>query len=127
MKNTFNRFLCFVFILGIFAFCGTFISCENLFGAKEKAIQEKAYITITTNLSTNVRTVFPSKFTEDTTGLTWTLTGSINDGAVQELGKWEDGNTEESATTAYNNMISDTSITLNAGTWTFTLTASSRV
>ena len=127
MKNTFNRFLCFVVIFGIFALCGTFTSCENLFGGKAPINYEKAYITITTNLSTNARTVLPSNsFTEDTTGLTWTLTGSLNGGAVQELGKWSDtiGVTEADTTTAYNNMISDTSITLNAGTWTFTLTAS---
>ena len=128
MKNTFNRFLCFVVIFGVFAFCGTFTSCENLFGAKEKTIQEKAYITITTNLSTNARTVLPSEpFSASSKGLTWTLTGSLNGGAVQELRKWSDttGITETGTTTAYNNMISDTPITLNAGTWTFTLTAKS--
>ena len=127
MKNTFNRFLCFVVIFGIFAFSGTFTSCENLFGGKAPINYEKAYITITTNLSTNARTVLPSNsFTTDTTGLTWTLTGSLNGGAVQELGKWSDtiGVTEADTTTAYDKMISDTSITLNAGTWTFTLTAS---
>ena len=127
MKNTFNRFLCFVVIFGIFALCGTFTSCENLFGGKAPINYEKAYITITTNLSTNARTVLPSNsFTTDTTGLTWTLTGSLNGGAVQELGKWSDtiGVTEADTTTAYDKMISDTSITLNAGTWTFTLTAS---
>ncbi len=126
MKNTFNRFLCFVVIFGIFAFSGTFTSCENLFGGKAPINYEKAYITITTNLSTNARTVLPSNsFTEDTTGLTWTLTGSLNGGTEQELGKWSDTPSvaEASTTTAYNNMISDTSITLNAGTWTFTLTA----
>lgn len=127
MKNTFNRFLCFVVIFGIFALCGTFTSCENLFGGKAPINYEKAYITITTNLSTNARTVLPSEpFSASSTGLTWTLTGSLNGGAVQELGKWSDtiGVTEADTTTAYNNMISDTSITLNAGTWTFTLTAS---
>ena len=127
MKNTFNRFLCFVVIFGIFAFCGTFTSCENLFGGKAPIDYEKAYITITTNLSTNARTVLPREpFSDSSKGLTWTLTGSLNGGAVQELGKWSDttGITEASSSTAYNNMISDTSITLNAGTWTFTLTAS---
>ncbi|MBE6351198.1 MAG: hypothetical protein E7062_10715, partial [Spirochaetaceae bacterium] len=126
MKNTFNRFLCFVVIFGVFAFCGTFTSCENLFGAKEKTIQEKAYITITTNLSTNARTVLPSEpFSASSPGLTWTLTGSLNGGTEQQqLKEWNDEITEESTTTAYNNMISDTSITLNAGTWTFTLSAS---
>ena len=127
MKNTFNRFLCFVVIFGVFALCGTFTSCENLFGGKAPINYEKAYITITTNLSTNARTVLPSNsFTEDTTGLTWTLTGSLNGGTEQQLKKWSDitGATEAATTTAYNNMISDTSITLNAGTWTFTLTAS---
>ncbi|MBQ8353268.1 MAG: InlB B-repeat-containing protein [Spirochaetaceae bacterium] len=124
MKNTFNRFLCFVVIFGIFVLCGTFTSCENLFGGKAPINYEKAYITITTNLSTNARTVLPSNsFTEDTTGLTWTLTGSLNGGAVQQLKEWRDI-TEAATTTAYNNMISDTSISLNAGTWTFTLTAS---
>jgi len=125
MKNTFNRFLCFVVIFGIFAFSGTFTSCENLFGGKAPINYEKAYITITTNLSTNARTVLPSNsFTEDTTGLTWTLTGSLNGGTEQQLKEWNDKITEESTTTAYNKMKSDTSITLNAGTWTFTLTAS---
>ncbi|MBQ4555565.1 MAG: hypothetical protein IJA53_10695 [Spirochaetaceae bacterium] len=127
MKNTFNRFLCFVVIFGIFAFCGTFTSCENLFGGKTPINYEKAYITITTNLSTNARTVLPSNsFTKDTTGLTWTLTGIPSGGTEQQLKKWSDitGATEAATTTAYNNMISDTSITLNAGTWTFTLTAS---
>ena len=125
MKNTFNRFLCFVVIFGIFAFSGTFTSCENLFGGKAPINYEKAYITITTNLSTNARTVLPSNsFTEDTTGLTWTLTGSLNGGTEQQLKEWNDEITEESTTTAYNKMKSDTSITLNAGTWTFTLTAS---
>ena len=125
MKNTFNRFLCFVVIFGIFAFCGTFTSCENLFGGKAPINYEKAYITITTNISTNARTVLPSNsFTKDTTGLTWTLTGSLNGGTEQQqLKEWNDEITEESTTTAYNNMISDTSITLHAGTWTFTLTA----
>ena len=127
MKNTFNRFLCFVVIFGVFALCGTFTSCENLFGGKAPINYEKAYITITTNLSTNARTVLPSNsFTEDTKGLTWTLTGSLNGGTEQQLKEWNDitGVTEAETTTAYNNMLSDTSITLNAGTWTFTLTAS---
>lgn len=125
MKNTFNRF--FVVIFGIFALCGTFTSCENLFGGKAPINYEKAYITITTNLSTNARTVLPSEpFSDSSTGLTWTLTGSLNGGTEQQLKEWSDttGITEANTTTAYNNMISDTSITLNAGTWIFTLTAS---
>ena len=124
MKNTFNRFLCFVLIFGIFALCGIFTSCENLFGGKAPINYEKAYIRISTDMK---KSVLPSEpFSASSTGLTWTLTGSLNDGAVQELGKWSDtiGVTEADTTTAYNNMISDTSITLNAGTWTFTLTAS---
>ena len=126
MKNTFNRFLCFVLIFGIFAFCGTFTSCENLFGGKAPINYEKAYITITTNLSTNARTVLPSNsFTKDTTGLTWTLTGIPSGGTEQQqLKEWNDEITGAATTTAYNKMLSDTSITLNAGTWTFTLTAS---
>lgn len=117
MKNTFNRFLCFVLIFGIFALCGIFTSCENLFGGKAPINYEKAYIRISTDMK---KSVLPSEpFSASSTGLTWTLTGSLNGGAVQELGEWNDENT----TTAYNKMISDTSITLNAGTWTFTLTA----
>lgn len=124
MKNTFNRFLCFVLIFGVFAFCGFFTSCENLFGGKTPITYEKAYIRISTDMK---KSVLPSEpFSASSTGLTWTLTGSLNGGAVQELGKWIDtiSVTEASTTTAYNKMINDTSITLNAGTWTFTLTAS---
>ena len=122
MKNTFNRFFCFVVIFGIFALCGTFTSCENLFGGKAPIDYEKAYIRISTDMK---KSVLPSEpFSASSTGLTWTLTGSLNGGAVQELGKWSDSVTEASSTTAYYKMISDTSITLNAGTWTFTLTAS---
>lgn len=122
MKNTLNRF--FVLIFGIFALCGAFTSCENLFGGKAPITYEKAYIRISTDMK---KSVLPSEpFSSLSTGLTWTLTGSLNGGAVQELGKWSDtiGVTEADTTTAYNKMISDTSITLNVGTWTFTLTAS---
>ena len=124
MKNTFNRFFCFVVIFGVFALCGIFTSCENLFGGKTPINYEKAYIRISTDMK---KSVLPSEpFSDSSTGLTWTLTGSLNGGAVQELGKWSDtiGVTEASTTTAYNKMISDTSIILNAGSWTFTLSAS---
>lgn len=122
MKNTFNRFLCFVVIFGIFALCGTFTSCENLFGGKAPINYEKAYIRISTDMK---KSVLPSEpFSASSTGLTWTLTGSLNgETEQQQLKEWNDEITEESTTIAYNNMISDTSITLNAGTWTFTLTA----
>ncbi|MEE0999145.1 MAG: hypothetical protein UIH41_05750 [Treponemataceae bacterium] len=121
MKNTLNRF--FVLIFGIFALCGAFTSCENLFGGKAPITYEKAYIRISTDMK---KSVLPSEpFSSLSTGLTWTLTGIPSGGAVQELGKWSDtiGVTEADTTTAYNKMISDMSITLNVGTWTFTLTA----
>ena len=124
MKNTFNRFLCFVVIFGVFALCGIFTSCENLFGGKTPINYEKAYIRISTDMK---KSVLPSEpFSDSSTGLTWTLTGSLNGGAVQELRKWSDtiSVTEAATTTAYNKMISDTSIILNAGSWTFTLSAS---
>lgn len=115
-----------LFLSSVVLICGIFTSCENLLSVKEEKQTEQSYIRISTNLSSVDRSVLPSdSFKENTTGLTWTLSGSRNGGAVQELGKWSDtiGVTEASTTTAYNKMISDSFIPVDEGTWIFTLTA----
>lgn len=115
-----------LFLSSVVFICGIFTSCENLLSVKEEKQTEQSYIRISTNLSSVDRSVLPSNsFTEYTTGLTWTLSGSHNGGAVQELGKWSDtiGVTEASTTTAYNKMINDSFIPVDEGTWIFTLTA----
>ena len=99
-----------LFLSSVVFICGIFTSCENLLSVKEEKQTEQSYIRISTNLSSVDRSVLPSNYsTKDTTGLTWTLSGSRNGGAVQELGKWSDtiGVTEASTTTAYNKMIND--------------------
>ncbi|MBE6360638.1 MAG: hypothetical protein E7059_04215, partial [Treponema bryantii] len=98
-------------LLGLFIF-----SCKNpLAQSQENQLsKETVKLKISTNLA---RTVLPTQFDEETSGLTWTLTGK-KDGASTStgLGSWSD----EDNTTAYSKMTS-TEISVNVGTWNFTL------
>ncbi|MBR2362343.1 MAG: SUMF1/EgtB/PvdO family nonheme iron enzyme [Spirochaetaceae bacterium] len=66
------------------------------------------------------RAVFPEelKFEEDKE-LTFTLSGSLSGGEVKEIRSW----TAEGDKTAYQVMVADTSLTVEAGQWSFTLQA----
>ena len=90
------------------------VACSNLFGTKI----EKAYIKISAT-TPNMRTVLPSAFTENTTGLTWTLSGTKDNTSVTFENTWSDTNNK----TAYENMTSDTFLIPETGSWTFTLIA----
>jgi len=98
-------------LLGLFIF-----SCKNpLAQSQENQLsKETVKLKISTNLA---RTVLPTQFDEETSGLTWTLTGK-KDGASTStgLGSWSD----EDNTTAYSKMTS-TENSVNVGTWNFTL------
>ena len=96
-------------LLGLFIF-----SCKNpLAQSQENQLsKETVKLKISTNLA---RTVLPTQFNAGTPGLTWTLTG-IKDGTSTDLGTWSD----EDNTTAYSKMTS-TEISVDVGTWNFTL------
>ena len=98
-------------LLGLFIF-----SCKNpLAQSQENQLsKETVKLKISTNLA---RTVLPTQFDAETSGLTWTLTG-IKDGASTstELGSWSD----DYDVFAYSKMTS-TEISVDVGTWNFTL------
>lgn len=114
-----------LFLSSVVFICGIFTSCENLLSVKEEKQTEQSYIRISTNLSSVDRSVLPSNyFTKDTTGLTWTLSGSLNGTAEITIEVWNDeGDTAAITQTAYQKMISDSFIPVDEGTWIFTLTA----
>ena len=115
-----------LFLSSVVFICGIFTSCENLLSVKEEKQTEQCYIRISTNLSSVDRSVLPSdSFKEDTTGLTWTLSGSRNGTAEITIKVWNDENGVTTATTqtAYQKMINDSFIPVDEGTWIFTLTA----
>ncbi len=90
------------------------VACTNLFGTKI----EKAYIKISAT-TPNMRTVLPTKFDENSTGLTWTLSGTKDNTTVTFENTWSDTNDK----TAYQNMTSDTFLIPETESWTFTLIA----
>ena len=103
-------------------------SCKGPLNLKDDLLNaQKAYITISTNLSdSEARTVLPTGFNSESTGLTWTLTGTKEGSSTAISYKWEDekDSSGEVIKSAYNKMTSsDTVIELDVGTWTFTLTA----
>ena len=114
-----------LFLSSVVFICGIFTSCENLLSVKEEKQTEQSYIRISTNLSSVDRSVLPSNyFTKDTTGLTWTLSGSRNGTAEITIKVWNDeGDTAATTQTAYQKMINDSFIPVDEGTWIFTLTA----
>ena len=114
-----------LFLSSVVFICGIFTSCENLLSVKEEKQTEQSYIRISTNLSSVDRSVLPSNyFTKDTTGLTWTLSGSRNGTAEITIKVWNDeGDTAAIIQTAYQKMINDSFIPVDEGTWIFTLTA----
>ncbi|MBP3562698.1 MAG: hypothetical protein J6J67_09390 [Treponema sp.] len=114
-----------LFLSSVVFICGIFTSCENLLSVKEEKQTEQSYIRISTNLSSVDRSVLPSdSFKENTTGLTWTLSGSHNGTAEITIKVWNDeGDTAATTQTAYQKMINDSFIPVDEGTWIFTLTA----
>ena len=114
-----------LFLSSVVFICGIFTSCENLLSVKEEKQTEQSYIRISTNLSSVDRSVLPSdSFKENTTGLTWTLSGSRNGTAEITIKVWNDeGDTATITQTAYQKMINDSFIPVDEGTWIFTLTA----
>lgn len=114
-----------LFLSSVVFICGIFTSCENLLSVKEEKQTEQSYIRISTNLSSVDRSVLPSdSFKENTTGLTWTLSGSLNGTAEITIKVWNDeGDTAAITQTAYQKMIDDSFIPVDEGTWIFTLTA----
>ena len=114
-----------LFLSSVVFICGIFTSCENLLSVKEEKQTEQSYIRISTNLSSVDRSVLPSdSFKENTTGLTWTLSGSRNGTAEITIKVWNDeGVTTAITQTAYQKMINDSFIPVDEGTWIFTLTA----
>ena len=96
-------------LLGLFIF-----SCKNpLAQSQENQLsKETVKLKISTNLA---RTVLPTQFDEETSGLTWKLTGT-KDGTFTDLGTWSD----KDNTTAYSKMTS-TEISVDVGIWNFTL------
>lgn len=115
-----------LFLSSVVFICGIFTSCENLLSVKEEKQTEQSYIRISTNLSSVDRSVLPSdSFKEDTTGLTWTLSGSHNGTTEITIKVWNDenGDTASITQTAYQKMIKDSFIPVDEGTWIFTLTA----
>lgn len=121
-KNYQRLSIFFLMILGMFI-----VSCKNPLNLKHNSKDaKKAYIRISTNLSdSKVRSALPESFydseNEDTkSGLIWELSGEELNGSEYEK-IWEDDSTTNN--TAYKQMLGDTSIELDVGTWTFTLTA----
>lgn len=121
-KNYQRLSIFFLMILGMFI-----VSCKNPLNLKHNSKDaKKAYIRISTNLSdSKVRSALPESFydseKEDTKpGLIWELSGEELNGSEYEK-IWEDDSTTNN--TAYKQMLGDTSIELDVGTWTFTLTA----
>ena len=115
-----------LFLSSVVFICGIFTSCENLLSVKEEKQTEQSYIRISTNLSSVDRSVLPSdSFKENTTGLTWTLSGSRNGTTEITIKVWNDenGDTASITQTAYQKMINDFFIPVDEGTWIFTLTA----
>ena len=115
-----------LFLSSVVFICGIFTSCENLLSVKEEKQTEQSYIRISTNLSSVDRSVLPSdSFKEDTTGLTWNLSGSHNGTTEITIKVWNDenGDTASITQTAYQKMIKDSFIPVDEGTWIFTLTA----
>ena len=122
MNNKTNKPFIKYFLCGIFFMC-VFTSCNNLLNGKQEINKEKAYINITTNLSSNARTVFPDgAFTAESRNLTWVLLGKKNGATNNEIKSWQDENSQ-TGKTAYQRMISDSSIVLDVGKWSLTLIA----
>ena len=121
-KNYQRLSIFFLMILGMFI-----VSCKNPLNLKHNSKDaKKAYIRISTNLSdSKVRSALPESFYDskenDTKpGLIWELSGEESKRSEYEK-IWEDDSTTNN--TAYKQMLGDTSIELDVGTWTFTLTA----
>lgn len=114
MKNIFNKFAFFIALSFVFISCGNLTTSED----DDSIPQGKGKITISTDLQ-NGRSVLPTAIKEDTTGLTWILSG-VKAGESKQIGYWED----DTDKTAYQKMVADTSLLVDTGTWDFTLTAS---
>ena len=113
MKNIFNKFAFFIALSFVFISCGNLTTSEN----DDSIPQGKGKITISTDLQ-NGRSVLPTAIKEDTTGLTWILSG-VKAEESKQIGYWED----DTDKTAYQKMVADTSLLVDTGTWNFTLTA----
>ena len=114
MKNIFNKFAFFIALSFVFISCGNLTTSEN----DDSIPRGKGKIAISTDLQ-NGRSVLPTAIKEDTTGLTWILSG-VKAGESKQIGYWED----DTDKTAYQKMVADTSLLVDTGTWDFTLTAS---
>lgn len=115
-------------ILFLLMMFGMFLgSCKGPLNLKDDLLNaQKAYITISTNLSdSEARTVLPTNsFTETSTGLTWTLKGKKQGNTTEtSLGTWNDTKEQTGAviSTALSNMQA-TTISVEVGAWDFTLT-----
>ena len=113
MKNIFNKFAFFIALSFVFISCGNLTTSEN----DDSIPQGKGKITISTDLQ-NGRSVLPTAIEETTTGLKWELVGKKN-GEQKTIKTWTDDNSR----TAYE-LMTDSEIVIDTGTWDFTLTAS---
>ena len=95
------------------------VSCGNMLEAPKAEGVEGGTGRLSVSMGDG-RAVFPEelKFEEDKE-LTFTLSGSLSGGEVKEIRSW----TAEGDKTAYQVMVADTSLTVEAGQWSFTLQA----
>ena len=95
------------------------VSCGNMLEAPKAEGVEGGMGRLSVSMGDG-RAVFPEelKFEEDKE-LTFTLSGSLSGGEGKEIRSWSAGGDK----TAYQVMVADTSLTVEAGQWSFTLQA----
>ena len=95
------------------------VSCGNMLEAPKAEGVEGGMGRLSVSMGDG-RAVFPEelKFEEDKE-LTFTLSGSLSGGEGKEIHSWSAGGDK----TAYQVMVADTSLTVEAGQWSFTLQA----
>lgn len=120
-KVQFQYLKVFLFFIILFF---SLTSCKNLLITENCKEKQNAYIKISTNqLDNSTRTFLPNGFNENSFLIKWVLTISSEDGDNPLEYTGEDKDDEESTISAYSQMITDTSIELEVGTWTFNLIA----
>ena len=120
-KVQFQYLKVFLFFIILFF---SFTSSKNLLITENCKEKQKAYIKISTNqLDNSTRTFLPNGFNEESFLIKWILTINSENGDNPLEYTWEDKNDEEATISAYSQMITDTSIELEVGTWTFNLVA----
>lgn len=117
MKKT-NIFIKIRAIFALIVVVAFFAGCSNTFESTDSSAKKKGRILFFPTSFRSAYTVYPTGFDfEKDSGLTFTLTGALNNGANQTLGTWNDTENKKS----YAVMNGDNSILVDLGNWNFRL------